>query len=42
MKIFKRIIVIIGLILLGAVVGYLVYTGSQLSVSPAKIGGLFL
>ena len=40
MKIFKRIIVIIGLILLGAVVGYLVYTGSQLSVSPADIGGV--
>lgn len=41
MKIFKRIIVIISLILLGAVVGYLVYIGSQLSVSPANIGGVF-
>ncbi len=42
MKIFKRIMVIIALILLGTVVGYLVYTGSQLSVSPADIGGVFL
>ena len=45
MKIFKRIVVIITLILLGLVVGYLVYTGSQLTPNTTEnvtnyIGGI--
>ena len=33
MKTFRRIMAILLLVLVGAIVGYLVYTGSQLSIT---------
>lgn len=41
MKIIKRILVILALILLGLVVGYLWFTGSQLTQIPEEIVNAF-